>query len=141
MLSARAYSFHQKSKLAISLSWIGGYTNVVSLLSTGWVASHMSGPTTWVGVVLVEGEAGVRLLRVSQRHPTVLRLVLLASIFGSFLLGAVAGAYVFLHGRTLAMLIPIAFLCSIVFMDWWRPISDVRELDLLSDPELKVYGI
>jgi uncharacterized membrane protein YoaK (UPF0700 family) len=275
MLSARAYSFHQKSKLAISLSWIGGYTNVVSLLSTGWVASHMSGPTTWFGLVLIEGQAKVglsmrtagyfgfvlaafwlgailsafmtegaerrgraskyvlpmaveatllglfaialnlytpeviqtgrmlylvsglaclamglqnatitrisgavvrtthvtgvitdlglegvqyfywfldqsrgkswqrrgRLLRVSQRHPTVLRLVLLASIFGSFLLGAVAGAYVFLHRPTLAMLLPIAFLCFIVFMDWWRPISDVRELDLLSDPELKVYGI
>ena len=55
MLSARAYSFHQKSKLAISLSWIGGYTNVVALMSCGWVASHMSGPTTWFGRVLVEG--------------------------------------------------------------------------------------
>ena len=28
MLSAQAYSFQQKSKLAISLSWISGYTNV-----------------------------------------------------------------------------------------------------------------
>jgi uncharacterized membrane protein YoaK (UPF0700 family) len=82
-----------------------------------------------------------RLLRVSQRHPTVLRLALLASIFGSFLLGAVAGAFVFRHRQTLAMLLPILFLCFIIFMDWWRPISDVRELDLLSDPELKVYGI
>jgi hypothetical protein len=29
MLSARAYSFRQKSKLAVSLSWIAGYANVV----------------------------------------------------------------------------------------------------------------
>ena len=31
------------------------------------------------------------MLRVSQRHPSVLRLALLASIVGSFLFGAVAG--------------------------------------------------
>ena len=59
MLSARAYSFHQKSKLAISLSWIGGYANVVTLLTCGWVASHMTGPTTWFGRVLVEGQARI----------------------------------------------------------------------------------
>jgi uncharacterized membrane protein YoaK (UPF0700 family) len=275
MLSANAYSFRQKSKLAISLSWIGGYTNVVTLLSCGWVSSHVTGPITWFGRVLVEGSGPVgestrtafffafvivafflgaalsavmtegaerlgkaskfvlpmaveatllslfaiglnlhtatelqttpliyaatglaclamglqnatitrisgavvrtthvtgvitdlglegvqylfwfydqargknwrrkgRLLRVSQRHPAVLRLLLLASIFGSFLLGAVAGTFVFLHRPTMAMLLPIAFLCFIIFMDWWRPISDVRELDLLSDPELKVYGL
>jgi uncharacterized membrane protein YoaK (UPF0700 family) len=275
MLSARAYSFHQKSKLAISLSWIGGYTNVVALLSCGWVAAHMTGPTTWFGRVLVEGHAAVgessrtalyfgfvifaffmgailsalmtegaerrgrpskyvlpmaveatllglfaialnlyparqiqrtdmlylvsglacfamglqnatitrisgavvrtthvtgvitdlglegvqylywfmdqargkgwlrkgRLLKASQRHPTVLRLALLASIFGSFLLGAVAGTFVFHHRPSMAMLPPIGFLCFIIFMDWWRPISNVRELDLLSDPELKMYGL
>jgi len=27
MLSARAYSVRQKSRLAVSLSWVGGYTN------------------------------------------------------------------------------------------------------------------
>jgi uncharacterized membrane protein YoaK (UPF0700 family) len=275
MLSARAYSFHQKSKLAISLSWIGGYVNVVALLSCGWVVAHMSGPTTWFGRVLVEGSAPIgstarsalffgfviaafflgavlsavmtewaerrgmaskyiltmaaeatllslfaielnihtrqhiqnslwlyvatglasvamgmqnatvtrisgavvrtthvtgvltdlglegvqylywfwdqargkswlrkgRLLKVSQRHPAMLRLLLLASIFASFLLGAVAGTFVFHHQPRLAMLLPIGFLCFIIFMDWWRPITDVRELDLLSDPELKMYGI
>ena len=35
MLSARAYSFRQKSRLAISLSWVGGYTNIVVFLATG----------------------------------------------------------------------------------------------------------
>src|SRR5436305_13033887 len=57
MLSARAYSFHQKSKLAISLSWIGGYANVVTLLTCGWVSSHMTGPTTYFGRAIVEGSA------------------------------------------------------------------------------------
>jgi hypothetical protein len=32
MLSAHAYSFRQKSRLAISLSWIAGYTNVITLI-------------------------------------------------------------------------------------------------------------
>ena len=32
MLSSRAYSVRQKSRLAVSLSWIGGYTNVVAFL-------------------------------------------------------------------------------------------------------------
>lgn len=275
MLSARAYSFQQQSKLAISLSWIGGYTNIVTLLSCGWVSSHVTGPTTWFGRVLVEGSGPVgsstrsaayfgfvilaflfgailsavmtesaqrlgkaskfvlpmaveatllalfaltislytreqlentfalyiatglaclamglqnatitrisgavvrtthvtgvitdlglesvqylfwffdqargrswkrkgRLLKVSQRHPAMLRLLLLASIFGSFLLGVVAGTFVFHHRPNLAMLLPIGFLCFILLRDYWRPISDVRELDLLSDPELKMYGI
>ena len=43
MLSARAYSFRQKSKLAISLSWIGGYVNTVLFLICGSFAAHMSG--------------------------------------------------------------------------------------------------
>ena len=276
MLSARAYSFHQKSKLAISLSWIGGYTNVITLLVCGWTISHVTGTTTWFAKTLIErsvapgnpiftaayfgyvlltfwlgavlsafllegaersGHAskyvlpmaaeaillsifairidfasrheihslgwhlyftsgvastamglqnatitrisgavvrtthltGVitdlglesvqffnwyrdqargrswkrkrRLLRVSQRHPTVLRLLLLASIFGSFLFGVVAGTFAFHHAPTFSMLLPIGFLCFIIFMDWWKPIANVRELDLLSDPELKLYGI
>src|SRR4051794_27316209 len=46
MLSARAYSFRQKSKLAISLSWVGGYTNVVLFLACGTFSSHMTGNAT-----------------------------------------------------------------------------------------------
>ena len=54
MLSARAYSFRQKSKLAISLSWIGGYVNIVLLLSCGTFASHMTGNATRFGELLVK---------------------------------------------------------------------------------------
>jgi hypothetical protein len=43
MLSARAYSFRMKSRLAISLGWIGGYTNVVSLVILGVMSSHVTG--------------------------------------------------------------------------------------------------
>jgi len=82
-----------------------------------------------------------RLFRVSQRHPSVLRLALLASIFGSFLLGVVIGTWLYLRSPSLAMLMPIVFLLFIVWIDYRTPIADARELDLLGDPELKAYGI
>lgn len=270
MLSAHAYSFHQKSKLAISLSWVGGYTNVVALLSCHTLVSHVTGTTTWFGLAVAEGDLGKvlffgllvgtfwlgavisavltegarrrgvrskyilplafeavllgvfaiglgllisgtlddsrahvwwllaaaslamglqnatitkisgnivrtthltgvvtdfglegvqylywlrdklrsrkagrggRLLRVSSRHPTVLRLALLASIFGSFLFGVAAGALTYGKWPTVALAAPICFLLFIVWQDWHKPIADARELDLLGDPELKALGL
>lgn len=49
MLLVRAYSFRQQSRLAISLSWIGGFTNVVGLLALGTVVSHVTGTMTEFG--------------------------------------------------------------------------------------------
>src|SRR4051794_1785432 len=50
MLSASAYSFRQKSRLAISLSWVAGYTNVVAFLMCGHiVVSHVTGNVTHFG--------------------------------------------------------------------------------------------
>ena len=269
MLSARAYSFRQTSRLAISLSWIGGYTNVVVLISCGFMVSHVSGtathlahelgdgqlslvvyfayllatffagavisalltesakrrgnpskyvlpvalealllallalgtyhhrhvePTEWgwrywltglasmamglqnatitrisgsvvrtthvTGVVTDLGLEGVqfllwwldsvrgrwatragRLARVTTRHPTFLRLLLLASIFGSFLFGASLGTLAAVHLPNLAMVPPVLFLCFIIFIDHRRPIADVRELDLLSDPDFKAGDV
>jgi uncharacterized membrane protein YoaK (UPF0700 family) len=269
MLSARAYSFRQKSKLAISLSWIGGYVNIVLLLSCGTFASHMTGNATrlgelvamgdwrlvwqfgllivsfWLGAVasafmtewaqragvrskyvlpmavegallsalsalvyehthsgaistlLVHSMANVaafamglqnatiteisgavirtthltgvitdfglegvrflnwyldraqgrywarsgRVLRISQRHPTAQRLFLLFAVFWSFIVGAAMGTLGYLHFPSLALLLPVAFIGWIILMDWWKPIAGVKELDLLSDPELRAYGI
>lgn len=269
MLSAKAYSFHQKSKLAISLSWIGGYTNVVTFFVLGGAfVSHMTGNTTtfgrelaeqawaqaeffglligsffagavasavmtetarrrgarskyilpmaaealllsiFAGVLAVRGHdqpfegaarlamctlasftmglqnatitmisgayvrtthvTGVltdlglegvqymlwfrdrmrrrpgrngRLLAVSQRHPTILRLALLASIWGSFLLGCVMGTVVYHRLPNIVLIPPVLFVLWILFMDWWQPIADVREIDLLSDPEFKFAGL
>lgn len=268
MLSARAYSFRQKSRLAISLSWIGGFTNSVALLSCGAVVSHVSGTVTSFGRSLARGESqpllfsgflisvfwlgavasafmtegakrrgmrskyivplvvealllmsvsislnyhghvdardgwmywttgglsfgmglqnatitrisgavvrtthltgvitdigleGVqflfwyrdrllgrrwkragRILSISQRHPTFQRLLLLASIAASFLFGAVIGTWAWFGVGSLAMLAPVAALLWIVQLDWRKPIADVKELDLLSDPELTMRGI
>jgi uncharacterized membrane protein YoaK (UPF0700 family)/anti-anti-sigma regulatory factor len=282
MMSAHAYSFRQKSRLAISLSWIAGYTNVVSLIVSAQMVSHMTGNTTWLGrlflnpgdadashafwsissllgsfllgavasalmtehadraglssryiapmaaeamllaaysiCLIVWGRAhgfvqmghisvapppppvwvaclasfamgiqnatitkisgsvvrsthvtGVvtdfglesvqlflwwrdktrisrrsrygRVFRVSQRHPSVLRLALLASIFGSFLFGATVGARIYYHFAPEAMLIPIFFLIWIVLVDYRKPIGYVTEMDLMGDPELAAFGI
>jgi uncharacterized membrane protein YoaK (UPF0700 family) len=270
MLSAQAYSFRQKSKLAISLSWIGGYVNVVSLLACHTMVSHVTGSTTWfaeavvgrqwgtavffgmvvltfwlgavmsalmtegarrmgwqskyilplaveavllgvlaigldllaagtiadahgmgwwliaagsmamglqnatitrvsgnvvrtthlTGVVTDLGLEGVqyffwwrdkmrsrregrrgRLLRLSRRHPSFLRLALLASIFGSFVFGVVAGTLAYSYATHYAMSAPVLFLMFIVWMDWRKPIADTRELDVMGDPELRALGI
>ena len=282
MLSAHAYSFRQKSRLAISLSWIGGYTNVITLIVTTQVVSHNTGNTTSLGRMIaspMDGEpfhtaftyalilasflfgavlsafmtekadrrgissryiapmategillgifaiainiwvhshgyvsagrtvplsqvppiwivtlaavamglqnatitkisgsvvrtthvTGVltdmglesvqlflwwrqktrsrklarygRVLRVSQRHPEFLRVLLLASIFGSFLFGATAGTFLYYRFPGQAMLAPILFLGWIVLMDWYKPIAVVTQLDPMSDPEMALYGI
>jgi uncharacterized membrane protein YoaK (UPF0700 family)/anti-anti-sigma regulatory factor len=82
-----------------------------------------------------------RVLRVSQRHPSAQRLFVLGSILGSFLVGTAFGTLAYFAAPGLALLAPVAFLLFIIFMDWWRPIADVREIDQLSDPELKLYGL
>jgi uncharacterized membrane protein YoaK (UPF0700 family)/anti-anti-sigma regulatory factor len=266
MLSASAYSFRQKSRLAISLSWVGGYTNVIAFMACGSFVSHVTGTTTLIGHHLISGDtrgalfaaflwltflggaiasaimtetarrrgiaskyilpivveallltffsialhahhhqslgdlyftAGLaalamgmqnatitkisgaivrtthltgvttdlgieavafclwlwdrlrgrrwrragRALRVSQRHPNLQRVALLASIFGSFLLGASIGTAAYLKWSEFAMSLPVLFLCWIIFVDWQKPIADVREIDLMGDPELKILGI
>jgi hypothetical protein len=82
-----------------------------------------------------------RVLRISQRHPTAQRLFLLFAVFWSFIFGAAVGTWGYLHFPSLALLLPVAFIGWIILMDWWKPIAGVKELDLLSDPELKAYGI
>jgi uncharacterized membrane protein YoaK (UPF0700 family) len=280
MLSARAYSLRQKSRLAISLSWIGGYTNVIALLALGTVVSHVTGTATLLGKSIGErslshflffgwmlltflagaalsalmteaakrhgwrskyilpialeavllsiiaiympghpagagaaaawvGAAGVapgeisygfaalaslamglqnatitkisgavvrtthltgiftdlglegiqylfwykdrltkrrweragRLLRISRRHPSAERLLLLASIAGSLGFGTVAGYLVFTSWSGAALWAPVAFLVWIIWVDLRSPIADIREMDLLNDPELKLHSL
>jgi len=268
MLSARAYSFHQKSKLAISLSWIGGYTNAVMVAVCGMFVSNMTGSSTSFGMDLAHGQFGLaglfafligcffvgalasgvmtelarrggrrskyvvpmaiegailsvlaiavqqhhaeplgtlawhvlsglacfamglqnatvteisgavirtthltgvitdigletvrvslwafdqlrsgqprriaRVARIATREPGVLRLALLASIFGSFIFGTVMGALAYVFIPSGAMLPPVLFILTIILMDWRKPIADVREIDPLSDAELQLHGI
>jgi uncharacterized membrane protein YoaK (UPF0700 family) len=61
MLSANAHSFRLKSRLAISLSWIAGFTNAVTLISFAQVVSHQTGNSTHVALAigrLILGQSG-----------------------------------------------------------------------------------
>lgn len=267
MFAAQAHSFTQQARLAITLAWIAGYTNVVTLLACQTVTSHVSGTASNVGRNLVEnhwGAAGsgmfllgtflcgamvsgfatelgrrrgwesiyvlpivietlllaafaaglgawdleefsggwrllgmvgvastamglqnatitrissgvVRtthvtgvltdlgletvqflwwlldhhhnippyslraLIRGARAHPTVQRLALLASIIGSFAIGAGLGAYFFDHTLRWSMLPPVVFLGWLIYQDVSRPIAEIESSDLVT-PEV-VSGI
>lgn len=49
-----AHSYTQQARLAITLSWIAGYTNILTLITCGQATSHMSGSVSQLGRDLVE---------------------------------------------------------------------------------------
>lgn len=58
MLHAQAHSFTQQARLAITLAWVAGYTNVLTILLCGHVTSHVSGTTSDLGRATIEGLRG-----------------------------------------------------------------------------------
>lgn len=54
MFKSQAHSFTQQARLAISLSWVAGYTNALTILTCGQVTSHLSGSVSEIGVHLAE---------------------------------------------------------------------------------------
>lgn len=58
MFVAQAHSFIQQARLAITLAWVAGYTNIITLLVCGTVTSHVSGTTSNLGREIVEGVRG-----------------------------------------------------------------------------------
>ena len=55
MFLAQAHSFTQQARLAITLAWVGGYTNILTLLTCGQATSHMSGMASKLGQDVAEG--------------------------------------------------------------------------------------
>lgn len=49
MLAAQAHSFTQQARLAITLAWVAGYTNIITLLACGTATSHVSGTASQLG--------------------------------------------------------------------------------------------
>ncbi len=49
MFVSQAHTFTQQSRLAITLAWIAGYTNLLSIVTCGHVTSHVSGTTSDLG--------------------------------------------------------------------------------------------
>lgn len=58
MFIAQAHSFTQQARLAITLAWVAGYTNILAILTCGHVISHASGTTSDFGRYAVEGSLG-----------------------------------------------------------------------------------
>jgi uncharacterized membrane protein YoaK (UPF0700 family) len=54
MFKSQAHSFTQQARLAISLSWVAGYTNALTLLVCGQVTSHLTGSVSQIGVETAE---------------------------------------------------------------------------------------
>lgn len=116
--------------------------------------THVTGVVTDIGLESVQvaawwwdqvrgnGAPGVaRALKNSRRHPPAQRLFLLSSILASFIFGAVFGAWLFTKAPAIAALPPILFLAFIIYVDVRKPIADMRKLDPMEDPELRVLGL
>src|SRR3954468_19634408 len=56
MFVSQAHSFKQQARLAITLAWVAGYTNIVAVLTCGTVISHASGTTSNLGHHIGTGE-------------------------------------------------------------------------------------
>jgi hypothetical protein len=67
-------------------------------------------------------------------HPTARRLVLLASILTTFILGAGLGALAYTHAARWAMFPPVSFLLWIVYADISRPIAEIEPWALANKP-------
>lgn len=79
MFVSEAHSATQQSRLAITLAWIAGYTNAVTLLSCHTATSHVSGTTSNFGI------------EVASQHWTLAGyslFLILTFVFGAALSGA-----------------------------------------------------
>jgi len=52
---AQAHSFTQQARLAITLAWVAGCTNIIAILTCGHVVSHVSGTSSDLGREAVLG--------------------------------------------------------------------------------------
>jgi uncharacterized membrane protein YoaK (UPF0700 family) len=82
---AQAHSFTQQARLAVTLAWVAGYTNVLTILSCGTVTSHASGSASQWGRDLVEGAWAP--------------LALTSFLLGTFIVGAMLSALCTETGR------------------------------------------
>lgn len=53
MFVVRAHTFILQARLAISLAWVAGYTNIIALIVCGYVVSHVTGHASVLGASVV----------------------------------------------------------------------------------------
>jgi len=56
VFSNQAHSFQVQARLAIRLSWVGGYINALTLLLCGRATSHVTGSVTTIGIDFAQGK-------------------------------------------------------------------------------------
>lgn len=122
----------------------------ITRISSGVVrTTHVTGVLTDLGTELVQffwwcydRRANVppgsvlAVTRSLHTHPTARRLAMLASIIGSFAVGAGLGAAMHEWFPAQSMLPPVAFLVWIIYQDTVRPIAEIEESDLLDPADL-----
>lgn len=55
MFVAQAHSFRQQARLAITLAWVAGYTNLLAIATCGLAVSHLSGTASTLGLDAISG--------------------------------------------------------------------------------------
>jgi uncharacterized membrane protein YoaK (UPF0700 family) len=95
MFVAHAHTLGQQTRLAVTLAWIAGYTNLVSIVVCGHAASHVSGTVSQWGLDVVQG----------QWHLAILTTFILIAFFaGAVLSGWSAEFGLYRHWRSLYIL-------------------------------------
>ncbi|HMN95990.1 MAG TPA: DUF1275 family protein [Phycisphaerales bacterium] len=61
MFAAPAHSFVQQARLAITLAWVAGYSNIVALIACGSAISHVTGTASQLGRDVGEAAWGLAL--------------------------------------------------------------------------------
>ena len=85
MFSNQAHSFQVQARLAIRLSWVGGYINALTILLCGRATSHVTGSVTTIGIDFAQGKYD--------------ELFFLLSLVVTFSLGAVLSGLLTEYGR------------------------------------------
>jgi len=62
MFVAHAHTLGQQTRLAVTLAWIAGYTNLVSIVVCGHATSHVSGTVSQWGLDIVQGQWSLAVL-------------------------------------------------------------------------------
>lgn len=120
---------------AVAALAMGVQNATITRISSGVVrTTHLTGILTDLGHETAQlavsrrlfGQ-GLRLGEGETRGPSVQRLVLLGSIFASFILGSACGAWMYLEAPRWSMLPPIALLAWIIIADLRTPICEIEE--------------
>ena len=120
---------------AVAAVAMGVQNATITRISSGVVrTTHLTGIVTDLGHESAQLAAmrrlfgrGLRLGDADTRGPSLQRLVLLASIFVSFIVGSACGAWIYIEIPRLSMLAPLVLLAWIIIADLRTPICEIEE--------------